>query len=115
MSVRITVGGKMEDETSDQVVDARHGAERGESAQERYLAIESWDVLSRVLTVKRLELLRHLRRHKVASVRALADALGRDYSNVHADVQALRSAGLIDASAGGLRVDYDAIEARISI
>jgi predicted transcriptional regulator len=29
-----------------------------------------------------MELLRYVRRHKVTSVRALAKALGRDYSNV---------------------------------
>jgi predicted transcriptional regulator len=49
------------------------------------------------------------------SIRALAKALGRDYSNVHADVQALTGAGLLDASSGGVRADYDAIETRIAI
>jgi predicted transcriptional regulator len=48
-------------------------------------------------------------------VRALAKALERDYSNVHADVKALAGAGLLDASAGGVRADYDAIETRIAI
>ncbi len=115
MSIKITVGGTMEDEASRRFVDAWHRAERGESFQERHLAFESWDVLSRVLTAKRLELLRYVRRHKVSSVRALAKALGRDYSNVHADVQALTSAGLLDPSDGGVRVDYDAIETRIAI
>jgi predicted transcriptional regulator len=62
-----------------------------------------------------MELLRYARRHRVTSIRALAKALGRDYSNVHADVQALTSAGLIDPSDGGVRVDYDAIETRIAI
>jgi len=69
----------------------------------------------RVLTGKRLELLRHVRRHRTASVRALAKALGRDDSNVHADVQALMAAGLIEAADGGLRADYDAIETRIAV
>jgi predicted transcriptional regulator len=115
MSIKITVGGTMEDEASRRFVDAWHRAERGESFQERHLAFESWDVLSRVLTAKRMELLRYVRRHKVTSVRALAKALGRDYSNVHADVQALTSAGLLDSSDGGVRVDYDAIETRIAI
>ena len=115
MSIKITVGGTMEDEASRRFVDAWHRAERGESFQERHLAFESWDVLSRVLTAKRMELLRYVRRHKVTSVRALAKALGRDYSNVHADVQALTSAGLLDPSDGGVRVDYDAIETRIAI
>ena len=48
-------------------------------------------------------------------MRALAKALGRDYSNVHSDVQALRDAGLLDASDGGLHADYDAIETKIAI
>ena len=115
MTIKITVGGTMEDEASRRLVDAWHRAERGESFQERHLAFESWDVLSRVLTAKRLELLRYVRQHKVTSVRALAKALGRDYSNVHADVRALTSAGLLDPSDGGMRVDYDAIETRIAI
>ena len=62
-----------------------------------------------------MELLRYVRRHKVPSVRALAKALGRDYSNVHADVQALASAGLLDAKKGSVRADYDAIETKIAI
>ena len=61
-----------------------------------------------------MELLHYVRRHDVTSIRALAKALGRDYSNVHADVQALTAAGLLDTSEG-LRADYDAIETRIAI
>jgi predicted transcriptional regulator len=48
-------------------------------------------------------------------VRALAKALERDYSNVHADVQALTAAGLLDASNGDIHADYDAIETKIAI
>ena len=113
--VKITVGGAIEDEAARRFVDAWHRAERGESFRERHLTFESWDALVRVLTGKRMELLRYVRRHKVGSVRALAKALGRDYSNVHADVQALTAAGLLDATDGGVRADYDAIETRIAI
>src|SRR5216683_3683444 len=88
-NVKITVGGAMEDEAAGRFVDAWHRAERGESFRERHLVFESWDALARVLTGKRMELLRYVHGHQVASVRALAKALGRDYSNVHADVQAL--------------------------
>ena len=91
------------------------GRSAANSFRERHLAFESWDALARVLTGKRMELLRYVRRHEVASVRALAKALGRDYSNVHADVQALTEAGLLDATNGGLRADYDAIETKIAI
>ena len=45
-----------------------------------------------MLTAKRLELLRYVRRHEVASVRAFAKALARDYHSVHADVEALTAA-----------------------
>ncbi len=46
---------------------------------------------------------------------ALAKSLGRDYSNVHADVQALTSAGLLDVVDGQLRAEYDAIDTTIAI
>jgi predicted transcriptional regulator len=114
-NVKITVGGNFEKDAARRFVDAWHRAERGESFRERHLAFESWDALARVLTGKRMELLRYVRRHKVNSVRALAKALGRDYSNVHADVQALTSAGLLDSTDGGLEADYDAIETKIAI
>src|ERR1700684_236289 len=113
--VKITVGGVMEEEASRRFVNAWHRAERGERFQERHLAFESWDALARVLTGKRMELLHYVRRHEVASIRALAKALGRDYSNVHADVQTLAAVGLLDASDGGVRADYDAIETKIAI
>jgi predicted transcriptional regulator len=113
--VKITVGGAMEDDASRRFVDAWHRAERGETLRERHLAFESWDALARVLTGKRMELLHYVRRHNVTSVRALAKALGRDYSNVHADVQALAAVGLLDTTDGGVRADYDAIETKIAI
>jgi len=113
--VNLTVGGAFEDEASRKFIDAWHRAERGETFHERHLAFESWDALSRVLTGKRMELLRYVRRHPVTSIRALAKALHRDYSNVHADVQALVAAGLLESSARGVRADYDAIDTRIAI
>ncbi|MGD0911278.1 MAG: hypothetical protein ABR928_05240 [Terracidiphilus sp.] len=113
--VKITVGGEMEQEASRQFIDAWHRAERGETFSERHLAFESWDALAHVLSTRRMELLRFVRRHQVTSIRALAKALGRDYSNVHADVQALAKAGLLDTTSKGVRADYDAIETRIAI
>ena len=113
--VKFTVGGAMEDEASRRFVSAWHRGERGEKFHERHLAFESWDALARVLTGKRMELLRYVRRHNVTSIRSLAKALKRDYSNVHADVQALTGAGLLDTSSKGVRADYDAIETKIAI
>jgi predicted transcriptional regulator len=114
-TMKVTAGGGFEEAASRRFTDAWHRAESGETFHERHLAFESWDALARVLTGKCMELLHYVRRHEVASIRALAKALERDYSNVHADVQALVTAGLLDASDGGLRADYDAIETKIAI
>ena len=112
--VKFTVGGAMEDEASRRFVSAWHRGERGEKFHERHLAFESWDALARALPGKRLEFLRYVRRNKVTSIRALAKAVSRDYSNVHADVKALAGAGLLTSIPKGLRADYDAIETRIA-
>jgi predicted transcriptional regulator len=114
-NVRLTVGGNIKEQTSRSFIDAWHRAEREETFHERHLAFENWNALARVLTVKRMELLSYVRRNNVASIRALANALGRDYSNVHADVKALAGAGLLDATSSGVRADYDVIETRIAI
>ncbi len=113
--VKITVGGAMETDAARRFIDAWHRAERGKIFHERHLAFESWDALARVLTHKRMELLHYVRRHDVVSVRALAKALQRDYRNVHADVQALMAAGLLNVSDSGVHADYDVIETKIAI
>jgi predicted transcriptional regulator len=114
-NVKLTVGGALEEDASRRFIDAWHRAEAGEPLRERHLAYESWEALARVLTAKRMELLRYVRHNKVTSIRALSKALHRDYSNVHADVRALEGAGLLDASSTALRADYDAIDTRIAI
>ena len=84
--MNITVCGDFENEAARRFADAWHRAERGKSFREPHLVFESWDVPPRVLTNERMELLRYVHRHKIASVRALTKAFGRDYSSVHADV-----------------------------
>jgi predicted transcriptional regulator len=96
-------------------IDAWHRAERGETVEERHLSFESWEGLARVLTPRRLELLRHLHRHPVPSIAELARALKRDYKRVHTDVEALAAAGLIDSTPAGLRADYREIRAKIAV
>lgn len=113
--IKITVGGQIEADASRRFTDAWHRAARGEVFSERHLAFENWDTLTRVLTGKRLDILRHVHRHATISIRALAKALGRDYSNVHADVQALMNVGLLEVTQAGVRVDYDSIDTKIAI
>jgi predicted transcriptional regulator len=97
--------------------DAWRRAEYGEAVNERHLSFDSFETLARVLTPKRLELLRHLHCTPAASINALAKTVGRNYRRVHEDVEALAEAGLVDREDGGTRLSapYDAIETRIAL
>jgi predicted transcriptional regulator len=61
------------------------------------LVFDSLTDMARALTPKRLEVLRLIRRHSPSSLRELATLAGRDVKNVVADVNALRTLGLIEA------------------
>ena len=113
--IKITVGGALEADASRRFIDAWHRAERGEAVSERHLAFQNWDTLARTLTAKRLEILSYVHAQATPSIRALAKALGRNYSNVHADVQALAGAGLLELTQDQIRVDYDSIDTTIAI
>jgi predicted transcriptional regulator len=90
-------------------------AEQGDVSAETHLSFESWELLSRTLTPKRLALLRHIHRHPATSVAALARMPGRDYKRVHEDVELLTAVGLIERGEGQVRTDYDEIRATITL
>jgi len=97
-------------------VDAWHRAERGELTESEYhVSFTDFATFAAVMSPKRLELLRHVHRSPPRSIRALAQALGRDYRRVHADVEALVNAGLLERDADGLRADYDTVHMETSI
>lgn len=80
------------------------------------ILFRDWSALCTVLTPKRYELLRHLRRSPEDGVRALARALGRDVRRVHADVVALAELGLVArAEDGRLSSTVDEIASTIRI
>lgn len=88
--------------------DARYN--HGEHVEaEEHITFESLEGLLALMTPKRLELLRHLRRHPARSVKALAEALGRDYRRVHDDVAALVRIGLVVRSKAGLTAPHEEI------
>jgi predicted transcriptional regulator len=82
----------------------------------------SLEAARKVLTPKRLQLLRTIRRGQPDSLSQLARLLGRDFKNVHADVRALAAYGLISlrkTPAGRPttvpRVPFSTIEFRIAV
>jgi predicted transcriptional regulator len=108
------------DEVGRRFVRAWHRAERGDLNEinaERHVTFVDLETFSRVLSPRRVELLRHVRREPPRSVRALALALGRDYRRVHEDVDVLVGSGLLDRSEDGLRAGYDRarIEAHLEL
>ena len=108
-TLKVHVGGSFADARR-RALDAVARHERGESVEEHHLTFETWAIFARVITANRLELLYHVHRRPPQSIRALANALGRDYKRVHEDVEALVEAGLLDRDETGLRADYDAIQ-----
>jgi predicted transcriptional regulator len=58
--------------------------------------------LTALLSPKRMELLRHVAHGPGLSIRGLAQALGRDYKNVHTDVSELEARHLLERNSAGL-------------
>ncbi|HEY7841387.1 MAG TPA: MarR family transcriptional regulator [Gammaproteobacteria bacterium] len=114
---RVHIGVEGAEQGFARFIKAWHNAEAGEfDDTEIRLNFEDFSMLLAVLTPKRLELLRRLRRHGPMSVRALAKRLRRDYKNVHADVSALEDAGLIVRSKNDqLAAPWDVIETHMRL
>lgn len=99
-------------------VDAFHRAERGELTPENaevHVSFADWETMVRVLSPKRMALLRHVHRTPARTIRALATALGRDYRRVYDDVEALAGAGLLERDKEGLRADYQAFNVQMTV
>lgn len=93
---KISVGVEEADRGYERFVNAWKNAEAGGSERsEVHLNFEDFAMLAAVLTPKRLELLKVLRREGPMSVRSLSKVVGRDYKNVHVDSAELEEAGLI--------------------
>ena len=112
--VIIKVGGGIEDDGA-AFISAWNRAEAGEIFTERQVAFESWELLTKTLTGKRMELLRHLHRHPAPSILALAKSLKRQYRRVHEDVEALAAAGLLDKKEDGLSATYNVLRTDIAL
>lgn len=88
---------------------------RADEAQVR-LNFEDLSMLLALLTPKRVELLKVLRRNGASSIRELSKRLNRDYKNVHADAQALMAGGLIEKTdSGSVIAPWDVIDAHLNL
>ena len=113
----IHVGIENTDRGFERFVQMWEHAERGHIKEtEVHLNFEDLSMLLSILTPRRLEVLKTLRRQNMPSVRALSKTLGRDYKNVHADVKALDNVGLLERTKEGvLQVHWDVIDAHLKL
>ena len=112
-NVRVHIG--TPEDMGRRFADAWHRAERGEAVDETNVTFRDLEALLAVLTPKRLQLLRFVRRHDVPNIKALADALRRNYKNVHKDVEELAKLGLIARASGRVVAPYAEVEARFEL
>jgi predicted transcriptional regulator len=106
-NLHIHVGGSFSDDIQ-RFLAAATRAEAGQTVEpETHISFQDWETFFRVLTPTRIALLRHVHAHDVPSVRALSQAIGRDYRRVHGDVDALVAAGLIERRGTALTTEWD--------
>ena len=113
--LHIHIGGSFADDAR-RILAAAARAESGEAMDvEEHVSFQDWETFFHTLTPARVAVLRHVHGHAVPSVRALAQALGRDYRRVHADVAALVAAGLLRREGTALTTGFDPGEADIEM
>ncbi len=98
------------------VIAAWKRAETGDVAPERHLSFADYAAFTKIVTPRRHELLKALRKSGPLSVRALSMLVKRDYKSVHVDVAKLIEIGLIDRTDSGLvEVTWDELTAKLSL
>jgi predicted transcriptional regulator len=84
-----------------------------ESAQ---IGFETWELMHKVLSPKRLEIVRVMTGAGPLSIREIARRVGRDFKGVHSDTRLLTEAGVIEKDdRGRLVFPYDRIHVDFEI
>ncbi len=94
----------------DAMTDFVRGWKTGKAQKSARISFAAPELLWRVLTVKRWELLKALCGAGPVSIREAARRVGRDVKAVHGDVTALLNAGVLDRAEGGIVFPYDAVK-----
>ena len=114
--LRITIASA--EDAFDDAVDAADAAETGEQA-DAVVSFETAEGIRRLLTDRRLELLRSLMVESPSSISDLADRLDRSYSVVHDDVEVLAEVGIVKFHQNGQSkqpfVPYETIEFGVTV
>lgn len=91
--------------------DFAHAWKTGKAEKTARISFATPELLWKVLTAKRWELLKVLCGAGSISIREAARRVGRDVKAVHGDVTALLNAGILDrADGGGIVFPFDAVK-----
>ena len=101
----VTIGLSSVEETNARISRAFEGEVLG-----AFISFPSVELLWRIITPRRWEMLRVMAGAGPLAIRALARRMGRDVKTVHGDVSALLSAGVVDRVEDGRVVfPYDTV------
>jgi predicted transcriptional regulator len=93
--------------------------EKGEEVDNMHVLNLTDEQLQRLASTKNIELIRAITEHEPSSINELADALNRDYKQVHRNVKELEEMGVIDFEQEGRSkrpvFGYDEIDIQISL
>ena len=96
---------------ADSIADFARVWKTGKPEKSARISFATPELLWKVLTAKRWELLKALRGAGPVSVREAARRVGRDVKAVHGDLTALLNAGVLDrAEGGGIVFPYEAVK-----
>ena len=96
---------------ADSIADFARVWKTGKPERSARISFATPELLWKVLTAKRWELLRALCGAGPMSIREAARRVGRDVKAVHGDVTALLNAGVLDrAEGGGIVFPYEAVK-----
>lgn len=102
-------------ESADDIEAAVRTAAEGAASDEAGLSFVSYEQMHRILSPKRLEILRCMTGAAPMSIREISRRVGRDFKAVHGDVTALVVAGVLDRDAHGVAFHYDALHFEFDI
>lgn len=96
---------------ADTLADAAHAMKTGRGDTQARIAFASPELLWKVLSAKRWELLKALCAAGPVSIREAARRVGRDVKAVHGDVSALLDAGVLSRTDDGrIEFPFDAVK-----
>lgn len=93
--------------------------EKGEEVDNMHVLNLTDEQLQRLASTKNIELIRAITEHEPSSINELADAVNRDYKEVHRNVKELEEIGVIEFEQEGRSkrpvFGYDEIDIQISL